>query len=85
MKKCPHCSEEILDDAFFCIHCRLDIIEPSKLIFENNAYWIKKNKKREGPYCSRCYDVDKKFIHFLPLHGAKIRCPACGNIIAKPE
>lgn len=39
---------------------KLEIKE--NLIFEKNAYWINKNQTKEGPYCTLCWDDEKKLI-----------------------
>lgn len=52
----------------------------TELEYRNNAYFKKDNK--ETPYCSRCYDVDKKlvimnrWIHAYRLH-YQYKCPQC--------
>ncbi len=32
------------------------------LIFKDNAYWIEKDNKKDGPFCTCCWDNDKKTI-----------------------
>lgn len=50
------------------------------LIFENNAYWINKDGKKDGPYCSCCWDDDRKVIRMQPSHNpAYFSCPKCKN------
>ncbi len=50
------------------------------LVFENNAYWIKKDGKKDGPYCSCCWDDDKKTIRMQPCgNKAFSSCPRCDN------
>ena len=31
-----------------------------KLIFQDNMYYVKNDNGLEGPFCSRCYDENKK-------------------------
>lgn len=34
----------------------------SKLIFKNNSYYMKDNEKEDGPFCSVCWDKDRKLV-----------------------
>ncbi|MBI2098717.1 MAG: hypothetical protein HYT49_03680 [Candidatus Wildermuthbacteria bacterium] len=34
----------------------------NSLVYENNAYWIKQENKKDGPFCSRCWDVEKNAV-----------------------
>jgi hypothetical protein len=50
----------------------------SDIFFENNVYWRKMGgDKKEGPYCSRCWDEKGKLIH-MHNDGDSFFCPACG-------
>ena len=51
------------------------------LIFENNAYWIKKDDGlKDGPFCSRCWDVEKNTVRMAPdLNKAFHCCPECNK------
>lgn len=50
------------------------------LIYENNAYWTNKEGKKDGPYCSRCWDKNKDLIRMHPTaNPASSRCPECKN------
>jgi len=53
-----------------------------KLAYENNAYWINNEGKKDGPFCSRCWDKDMFLIrmHTCPNPTARI-CPACKTIV----
>ena len=31
------------------------------LVFENNSYYI--GEKKDGPYCSLCWDTDRRLVH----------------------
>jgi regulator of replication initiation timing len=47
-----------------------------KIIYDNNAYWINKEGKKDGPYCSRCWDKNKDLIGMHPTaNPASSRCP----------
>lgn len=57
---------------------KLEIQE--SLVFENNAYWIDGNDKKDGPYCSCCWDDHKKTIRMQPCgNPAFYSCPRCTN------
>jgi len=50
------------------------------LIFENNAYWINKSEKKDGPFCSCCWDDNRKIIRMQTCgNPAYFDCPKCGN------
>lgn len=36
------------------------------LVFERNVYWLEDEETRDGPYCQRCYDVNKKLVRLQP-------------------
>ena len=50
------------------------------LQFENGAYWaIKKGASKDGPFCSRCWDVEKNTVRMKPgvSNPAFHSCPEC--------
>lgn len=52
----------------------------NNLFFENNAYWLKKEDgSKDGPYCSRCWDVEKNTVRMKPDANNQYfhRCPQC--------
>jgi hypothetical protein len=57
---------------------KLEIKE--SLVFEKNAYWIVRDSKKDGPYCSCCWDDNKKTIRMQPCgNPAFCSCPKCDN------
>ncbi len=51
-----------------------------KLRYEKNAYWFQEEKGHDGPFCSRCWDSDKKLIRMQPCgNPAYFDCPNCQN------
>lgn len=52
------------------------------LIYENNCYWSNNNGKKDGPFCSRCWDKDKITVRMHPNgNPAYYYCPACKNSV----
>ena len=48
------------------------------IFLENNAYWIKKGDKKDGAFCTCCWDDSRKLIR-LSAYGkeAYAECPKC--------
>ena len=58
------------------------------LIYENNAYWISNEGKKDGPFCSRCWDADKNLVRLHPCgNPAYYDCPNCkaGPVLVKSD
>lgn len=52
------------------------------LTFENNCYWTNEDNKKDGPFCSCCWDDNKKTIRMLPCaNKAYFECPKCRNMV----
>ena len=49
------------------------------LIYENNAHWIIRGNKKDGPYCSRCWDVEKNTVRIKQsvANPSFHSCPEC--------
>ncbi|MBR2566588.1 MAG: hypothetical protein IKE29_18505 [Paenibacillus sp.] len=45
-----------------------------KLTFKNNKYWISND---EGPFCTKCWDVEKKLVRHQDLYNGYYTCPNC--------
>ena len=51
-----------------------------ELFFENNAYWFIKEDKKDGPFCSCCWDNEKKTVRMQPGgNPAYYSCPKREN------
>lgn len=48
-----------------------------KLIFENNMYYLIDSDKKEGPYCSTCWDYEEKLIRIHKNAYDMLICPVC--------
>ncbi len=59
----------------------------AELVLKNNSYWIGDDAKN-GPFCSRCWDVEKNLVRLHPCgNPAYYDCPncKCGSVLLKPE
>jgi DNA-directed RNA polymerase subunit RPC12/RpoP len=53
-----------------------------QLLFENNMYWLNKHDGKEGPFCSRCWDINHKLVRKHNWSdGDGYKCPACNTYI----
>jgi|SRR3989344_6803626 len=53
-----------------------------KLTYRNNAYWTQ--DENQGPFCSRCWDSEKKLIRMQPRNTPEyFDCPNCPNKTVK--
>jgi hypothetical protein len=52
------------------------------LIFEKNAYWVNRNQLKEGPYCTLCWDDEKKLVRLREgdYIGGWALCPKCKSL-----
>ncbi len=48
--------------------------EKYDMVFKDNTYWD--NNKNDGPYCSKCWDDNKKAIR-LQTRDSDNYCPSC--------
>lgn len=65
-------------------------VTDDKLEFNNNAYWIKREDGTiDGPYCSKCWDVDKKLVRLhvtsTPNRPKKAKCENCKSVLNNCE
>ena len=57
----------------------------AELVFEGNAYWLPRDGGREGPFCSKCFDVDGKVIRLHHWEESRQHaCPSCHTIVREP-
>ena len=63
-----------------------DLEIKNSLIHEKNIYWLEKDNEKIGPFCTKCYDDERKLIHVIPCPNPKyIKCPKCGLTIKAEE
>lgn len=50
------------------------------MYFERPSYWLDKgDNPKDGPYCTRCFDVDQKAVR-LRVDDTSSSCPECRNV-----
>jgi hypothetical protein len=50
------------------------------LTVEDMTYWTNEDGKTDGPFCTRCYDVDGKLVRMRKhdsVAGSGMTCPQC--------
>lgn len=47
------------------------------LVVEHQVYFSKKADKKDGPFCTRCWDMDNKLLRLEVLQNGIARCPQC--------
>lgn len=52
-----------------------------RLVFRDNAYYL----NEEGPYCSVCWDKDKKLVRMHYVSGTRYDCCVCKISIGKSK
>lgn len=59
-----------------------ELTTKASLNYENNAYWITNEEKKDGPFCSRCWDVEKNTVRLKPsANRAFHSCPECKTVV----
>jgi len=57
------------------------------LKFDNDLYWLyKENNSKDGPFCSKCWDDNKKLIRVhSKLSETVYICPSCGTRVPRDD
>ena len=60
------------------------------LEFNNNAYWVKKEDGSvDGPFCSKCWDSEKKLVRMHVVNikekAKAAKCPNCNSMVRNCE
>ena len=60
------------------------LVQKETLIFERNAYWTKVDERKDGPFCSRCYDVERNLVRIKLWDRTTNRyaCPECKHVVS---
>jgi hypothetical protein len=49
----------------------------STLLFEKNCYWHDLGARKDGPFCSVCWDSNGRLIRPHKLYGSHYQCQVC--------
>lgn len=49
------------------------------LNIEFGTYFSTRNSKKDGPFCTRCFDVDRNLVRLNVLTNGYAECPQCKN------
>jgi hypothetical protein len=77
--------EELLSLREENLELNAEIDRKASMTFEDGVYWLTDGSNgRTGPFCQRCYDVDRKSIRLQDFpadtHTSRYRsCTACGR------
>ncbi len=47
--------------------------------YDGTFYWLKDDDKKDGPFCSQCYDNQRKLIRLQDHRNGLWTCPTCNN------
>ncbi len=61
-----------------------EISTRQSLTFRKSAYFQETENGEDGPFCQRCYDVDKNLVR-LQDYGHVFYCQQCRNTADKPD
>ena len=60
---------------------REQLATAGSLSYRSNCYW-RDNHPDPGPFCSRCWDVERQLIHLNPTFDPKVLgCPRCRSAV----
>ena len=59
----------------------------SQLFVKDKVYFHKKENKEDGPFCTKCWDDEKKLIRMVRRQGNTVffTCPKCKTMIRPDE
>ena len=52
-----------------------------ELTHKNDVYWRENEGSKEGPFCTRCWDVDRKLVRMSDTKTGLYRCPQDKNYV----
>lgn len=64
---------------------RQEAEERGKVVYEKPSYWINDGEERDGPFCQRCYDVDKSLVRLQGGKNDQWACHECKGTYYGPN
>ncbi len=55
--------------------------EKLRLRFERECYWRIEGEAKEGPFCSRCFDVERKLVRLHASYNGYFNCLNCEKVV----
>ena len=49
----------------------------NSVVYDNSCYWLEDNEGRDGPFCQRCFDVDKMLVRLQGGNNELWECKEC--------
>ena len=49
------------------------------------SYWLVNGENKDGPYCQKCYDVDKTLVRLQGGNNDRWHCRSCGSSYTGPN
>lgn len=59
--------------------------EKEKVIYEKPSYWTIDGENKDGPFCQKCYDADRKLIRLQGGKNDVWSCHECRGIFHGPN
>ena len=59
--------------------------EKGKLKYEKPSYWVIDGETKDGPFCQKCYDADKKLIRLQGGGNDRWSCHECKSTFYGPS
>lgn len=56
----------------------------NNLIYDKPYYWLKDSDSKDGPFCQKCWDADKKLIRLQGRSNDIWKCHQCKGIFEGP-
>ena len=56
-----------------------------KVVWKKPSYWLIEGKKKNGPFCQKCYDSERKLIRLQDEGSDSWRCLNCKSYFEGPN
>lgn len=57
----------------------------SRVQYIKPSYWVVDGDKKDGPFCQKCYDADRKLIRLQDYGSDRWKCQNCDKIYEGPN